>query len=252
MIKLWKKLPKGWKLGLYLTILFLLLSFGWMIQGYPSFSAEAAYRRTLGNAMTDEMPLELLFGNQAFEPDGAPESDSFFGLGHSGQNACAVRLYRDGGVWQGRGCRVWESLDRDVWVLPLPMGESFRTLDLGRQTPAAAVYCPGAAELKLELVLADCTEEDETIKGGVYPMLSLETEGDWKLFSFDLAPITAYQGETPYIPLEFEDAALAHYNTWITYFHWGLQHCEGFGMICFRLTARDAQGRVLGTYTLEL
>lgn len=255
MIKLWKRIPRAWHLGLCLALCLVLLCLGWLLQGCPMFSREAAFRRGLGNDLTEPAPAELYVLRRPYLEDSS-EPDSFLALTRTGGRACTMTVWKSGAAWNSSDFREYAPLE-GVWLVPLRVDDwdDFATLSAAGDQPAAAVQWPGAARLELELVLED---QPEGYPGGSYPLVSLGEQAGWQLFTFDLEPlvtvITNSNGEEQRTIDERDirarrDPALYGYWDWILRYYQGRLYQPDQPSF-FRLSAWNAQGELLGTRIL--
>lgn len=256
MIRFWKRLPRGWKLGLDLLAVLLLLFISWLMLGTPFLSANAAFRRAMTDSNLPAGEPELLV---ELNYDG--ELDSY-------QRTLALRA-------DDKNCYLavlehkvgWNS--GEVWTVPAAEGVQYTYLGWeiftcgslqnfykAYQTgatphiPAFAVKAPGA-DASLTLKLGDYDYGFWQFTPGSFPLVLEKAENGWFIFCFDTAELLKHFHaervenwadlmDQP--PCELEEP-YESLRQWMD-FH-DLWNGSVSDSASLELTTRDAQGKVL-------
>lgn len=287
MRKWYRRIPKGWKLALALTLAALLLTGFWLLQGRPCFSAASAFRQGLRNAAIPAVRMEL-----GLDPEPGDNSWNWdkFGVGTDGERTFGVELSKRSSerfsflhIWKPfQGVRT-QPVTEGICYLPVTTGWTYLDRAETKWTPDPAGYeeydrysddfprlrdfilikAPGDWA-KLTLVLEDAEIDDKNglRKGGVYGLEGERLEGDWYRFTFRdcYLPVNVggslnwsdFERQRALLP-DWEpdiEASWAYYN-WVAAYTQNELEASGVQPAHFELTIYDETGTAVRTVTLE-
>jgi hypothetical protein len=272
VIKLWKRIPRGWKIVLDCAAVLILLAILWAVLDYPMPTANMAFRRAVSGAgfpaRNPELILELPYDEVEY---GRLETTGrTLGLLAEGDHVLLVSLSKKPG-WHGWD-PLWVPAAEGVYYTPLPgWGDRYSvTTDYNRKKffdaakgiygeegpcelriPAFAVKAPGA-DAALTLILYYKEEYDSTDWSEArFPLLLQEQEKGWFIFRWDSLDIINHLSEDMD---EFTEDCYWVLNLWMTYYDMEDEYHDvnAYVNAKLELTTRDEAGKVLNQVTWEL
>ena len=270
MIKLWKRIPRGWKIALDCIAVLILLVILWAVLDYPMPTANMAFRRTVSGAgfpaRDPELILELEWDEVEYER--LETTNRTLGLLADGDHVLRVDLSKELG-W-GVSKLLCVPTAEGVYCTPLPgWGDRYSVTDLDNaerffqaakgsdgdgpcdlRIPAFAVKAPGA-DASLTLILGDYWEAEGTVKsGGRYPLLLKETKNGWFIFRWDSLDIISHLSGGNARTGGFTDSRYWVLNRWMA--NYDIENELNGVNAQLELTTRDETGKELNRVTWKL
>ena len=276
MIKLWKRIPRKWKIVLDGTVILVLLFALWAALDYPMPSARLAFRRAVAGVGYSAQDPDVILNLEYDRAESARLETTEWTVGLLAEKNGVVRV----SLYQELGWQAWppefvpsvtplSQSDEDVYYIPLPgwgdhlqgfankerFFDAARALNSGSgpsdvRVPAFAVKAPGA-DASLTLILGDCRGDDGTIKkGGRFPLIFQKAENGWLIFRWDVLDVISHMhGENSRIG-GFTDESYWVLNQWME--NYDLNNSYRVTDAQLELVTRNADGSVLQELTWRL
>ena len=273
MIKLWKRIPRGWKIVLDCAAVLILLAILWAVLDYPMPTAKLAFRRAASGAGFPARDPELILELPYDEVEYGRLETTGWTLGLTAEEDYVLRVSLTKKVL---GWNAWDPLwvpaVEGVYYTPLPgWGDHYSVTTYNNRKkffdaakgiygdegpcelriPAFAVKAPGA-DAALTLILDDYREADGTVtSGGRFPLLLQEAKEGWFIFRWDSLDIINHLcGEENSWLDGFTEDRYWVLNEWMTDYNIEEEYHNVNAQL--ELTTRDEAGEVLNQVTWEL
>lgn len=283
MIKLWKQIPRKWKITLDCAAVLLLVFMLWAAWDYPMPTANMAFRRTLSRAGLPARDPELILELKSdyisdyiiSDRESVKTTDWTLGLLAEGDRVLQVSLSKELGWDASKPLQVFAA--EGVYYTPLPcwgdkfehskFGNSRKFHDAARQKdsgvrspvdiriPAFAVKAPGA-DASLTLILRSDEEYGSTDWSEArFPLLLQEQEKGWFIFRWDSLDIIDHVyretvGGTTYD--RYTEECYHILDDWLYEYNISMEDSCRFANARLELITRDEAGNVLEQVSWEL
>lgn len=277
MIKLWKRIPRKWKVALDGAVILILLFALWAALDYPMPSARLAFRRAVAGVGYSAQDPDVILNLEYDRAESARLETTEWTVGLLAEKNGVVRvsLNKDRGwqastpQWVSAEANLPDSVEENVLYMPLPgwgdgYGSGFandmRFFEAARgiygqegpcdvRVPAFAVKAPGA-DATLTLILGDCQDEEgNTKKGGRFPLVFQQAENGWLIFRWNSLDIISHTAqESGYVGV-FTDESYWVLNQWMQNY---LNSSYRVTDAQLELVTRNADGSVLQELTWRL
>lgn len=285
MIKLWKQIPRKWKITLDCAAVLLLVFMLWAAWDYPMPTANMAFRRTLLRAGLPARDPELILELKSdymesgyisrSEEKSVKTTDWTLGLLAEGDRVLQVSLSKELGWDASKPLQVFAA--EGVYYTPLPcwgatferskFGNSRKFHDAARQKdsgvrspvdiriPAFAVKAPGA-DASLTLILRSDEKYGSTDWSEArFPLLLQEQEKGWFIFRWDSLDIIDHVyketvGGTTYY--RYTEECYDILDFWLYEYYISMEDSCRFANAKLELTTWDEAGNVLEQVSWEL
>ncbi len=280
MIKLWKQIPRKWKITLDCAAVLLLVFMLWAAWDYPIPTANMAFRRTLSRAGLPARDPELILELKSdyisiSDGESVKTTDWTLGLLAEGDRVLQVSLSKELGWDASEPLQVFAA--EGVYYTPLPCwGDKFESSKLGNphkfhdaarqkdsgvrspvdiRIPAFAVKAPGA-DASLTLILYYKEEYDSTDWSEArFPLLLQEQEKGWFIFRWDSLDIIDHvymEKEFDVEHFRYTEECYYILNGWLLDYNISMEDSCSYANARLELTTRDEAGNVLEQVSWEL